>query len=79
VGLAAGAALLPGAARARDLAAAEAAKEARRAALRKAADDSAATGVGEAAFAESEYGIGDDHTPNTHTRQDETLRSQSNV
>ena len=46
---------------ARDLAAAEAAKEARKAALRKAAEDSATTGVGEAAFAESEYSIGDDH------------------
>ena len=51
----------PPAAVARDLAAAEAAKEARKAALRKAAEDSATTGVGEAAFAESEYSIGDDH------------------
>ena len=64
---------------ARDFASAEAAKEARKAALRKAAEDSAATGVGEAAFAESEYSVGEDHSPNSHTRQDETLRAQVNI
>ena len=71
--------LLPSAARARDLAAAEAAKEARRAALRAAAEESSRTGVGSQVFEEPERSIGDDHTPNTHTRQDETLRSQTNV
>jgi len=71
--------LLASSAHARDLAAAEAAKEARKAALRKAAEDSATTGVGEAAFAESEYSVGDDHSPNSHTRQDETLRAQVNI
>ncbi len=73
------AALLPGSARARDLAAAEAAKEARRAALRASAENSAVTGVGAQVFEEPERSVGDDKSPNTHTRQDEGLRKQANV
>jgi hypothetical protein len=72
--------LLPAAhAQARDLAAAEAAKEARKAALRAAADQSAKTGIGGTAFEEPEFSVGDDKSPNTHTRQDEGVRKQSNV
>jgi hypothetical protein len=80
-GLFAGVALLLPASRAqaRDLAAAEAAKEARKAALRAAADESAKTGIGGTAFEEPEFSVGDDKSPNTHTRQDEGIRKQSNV
>jgi len=51
-------------------------KEARKAALRAAAAQSAQTGRGAAAFADSEYQLSEESkTPNFHTRQEEGLRS----
>jgi hypothetical protein len=51
-------------------------KEARKAALRAAAAQSAQTGRGAAAFADSEYQLSEESkTPNFHTRQDEGMRT----
>ena len=49
----------------------ELAKEQRKAALRAAAERAAATGVGGSAFSDSEYMVGEDHTPNAHSHQEE--------
>ena len=43
-------------------------KEERKAQLRAAAQDMKQTGKAEAAFEESSYGVGDDKSPNIHTR-----------
>lgn len=44
-------------------------REARKAALKAAAEDMKATGKAENAFAESAYSVGEDHTPNSHSHQ----------
>lgn len=63
-------------ARAADLADAQAKKEARKQALRAAAEASAKSGRGEAAFADAEYGVSEEaRTPNSHSRQEEGLKS----
>jgi hypothetical protein len=63
-------------ARAADLADAQAKKEARKKALRAAAEASAKSGRGEAAFADAEYGVSEEaRTPNSHSRQEEGLKS----
>ena len=63
-------------ARAADLADAQAKKEARKKALRAAAEASARSGRGEAAFADAEYGVSEEaRTPNSHSRQEEGLKS----
>jgi len=49
----------------------ELAKEQRKAALRAAAERAAQTGVGGSAFSDSEYMVGEDHTPNAHSHQEE--------
>ncbi|KAK9908071.1 hypothetical protein WJX75_002428 [Coccomyxa subellipsoidea] len=60
---------------AKDLGAAARAKEERKAQLRAAAQDMKQTGKAEAAFEESSYGVGDDKSPNIHTRQEEGART----
>ena len=60
---------------AKDLAEAEAAKAARKAAVRAAAEASAKTGRGEAAFDDAAYGLSEEaRTPNAHSRQEEGLK-----
>ncbi|CAK0784135.1 hypothetical protein CVIRNUC_007338 [Coccomyxa viridis] len=63
------------AALAKDLGAAARAKEERRAALAKAAGDMKNTGKAESAFEDSGYAVGEDHSPNSHTRQEEGART----
>ena len=58
-----------------DLEDALARKAARKAAVREAAEASAKTGRGEAAFADAERGVSEEsRTPNAHSRQEEGLR-----
>eukprot|EP00803_Ostreobium_quekettii_P003587 evm.model.scf_396.2 EVM.evm.TU.scf_396.2 scf_396:27207-28734(-) len=61
--------LVAGCAEARDIEAARKAREERLKALKAAAADMKETGIGEAAFADSEYSVSDDKTPNIHSRQ----------
>ena len=49
----------------------ERAKDARKRALRAAAERAKETGVGGAAFSDSEYMVGEDHSPNQHSHQEE--------
>ena len=49
----------------------ELAKERRKAAVRAAAERAKETGVGGNAFSDSEYMVGEDHTPNAHSHQEE--------
>lgn len=49
-------------------------KEQRRSAVRKAAEKAKETGVGAAAFDDSEYMLGEDHSPNAHSHQEEGSR-----
>ncbi|CAL5230023.1 g13467 [Coccomyxa viridis] len=63
------------AALAKDIGAAARAKEERRAALAKAAEDMKSTGKAESAFEDSGYAVGEDHSPNSHTRQEEGART----
>jgi hypothetical protein len=44
-------------------------KEARKAALKAAAEDMRVTGKSENAFPESAYSVGEDHSPNSHSHQ----------
>ncbi|CAL8469401.1 g8942 [Coccomyxa elongata] len=55
---------------ARDINAAARAREERKAQLRAAAQDMKQTGKAEAAFEESQYSVGDDKSPNIHTREE---------
>jgi len=62
-------------ARAVDLEEAQRQKEARKAALRAAADASAKSGRGESAFDDAAYGVSEEsRTPNAHSRQEEGLK-----
>ena len=49
----------------------ELAKERRKAAVRAAAERAKETGVGGNAFSDSEYMVGEDHSPNAHSHQEE--------
>ena len=49
----------------------ELAKERRKAAVRGAAERAKETGVGGNAFSDSEYMVGEDHSPNAHSHQEE--------
>eukprot|EP00884_Botryococcus_braunii_P013743 jgi/Botrbrau1/2236/Bobra.101_2s0064.1 len=65
----------PAAALAVDAKAAAQAKEARKAALRAAAEDMRTTGKSENAFPESAYSVGEDHSPNSHSHQEEGAKT----
>ena len=49
----------------------ELAKDRRKAAVRAAAERAKETGVGGNAFSDSEYMVGEDHSPNAHSHQEE--------
>lgn len=67
--------LAPSMALAVDAKAAAEAREARKAALKAAAEDMKATGKAENAFAESAYSVGEDHSPNSHSHQEEGAKT----
>lgn len=67
--------LLPRPALAKNAKEAAAAAAARKEALRKAAADVKSTGRDENVFADSPYAVGEDHSPNAHSHQDEGAKT----
>lgn len=67
------------AAHARDYLEAKKRADERREKLREASSDMRNKGKSEAVFDDSKYAVSEDKTPNIHSRQEEGIKSQSNI